>query len=545
MFLINAIVLYTERQECFFIQAVHEYSRILRQLDRLRTDGKSWIEIWHVFQKAWVYASDGKTAKTKLEVVFGGCKKKDGTTTGKPDNENWELGWTIKTWKKAIKMQFERSNLGKIIPKSVSWTDCPYREFCTLHKMTDSERNMAQTMYPIYHTKDTKYRKVGVEHLVCNVFKYSYMPNGKKDKHITGLPHCVLYGNRTNNHVFPGPHSINYNYTNFILLRSVCVVFLVSSMHFMFCVCRKGAFTMLVMRDAHTRTPSTPAHSLQLYDDIYPLCGIDWYTNQQVQFETTNLNINIEPEDDSMQSATDNNDTLMVDLNVNNNNNDDDDDDDRGSDPGKSENGDDDEKIGTDEPIKSTPNKPPPMVPAAPKPKQIQRAGKFDCVLSPNYQGKHDCLIRREIRCSKYFFLYEQHCRCIMTIRNKDCLTLRCSGFAADGRCCCIISVGYVTVAIGAAHYFIIVYAPLPKCSIHRITCNIFNYKGEKDKLILGATDFVHYDHDILCNTPWLTLIPFKEHHTADSVRKIFRTRYHITQSLYKVQYLCLRYVYW
>ena len=304
---------------------------------------------------------------------------------------------------------------------------------------------------------------------------------------------------------------------------------------------------MHVMRDAHSRTPSSSAHSLKLFDDIYPICGIDWYTNKQIKFEATNLNVNIEIEEDSMQSATDNNDVLMTDFNVNNENNNIDDNGGFGAVGGdqqsQSENGDDDEKKGQTS-IGFSNNIRPSMVPSAPKPKQIPRAGKYDSVLAPNFKGKHDCLIRHEIRYSAYLFLYEQHCGCTMTIRNKKYLTLRCSGFATDGRCCCIISVGYVTVAIGAAEYFIIVYAPLPKCSVHRITCSIFNYKGDKDKLLLCAGDFVHYDHDILCNTPWLILIPFNDNHTDESVRTIFRSRYHITQSLYKVKCVCLRFVY-
>ena len=298
------------------------------------------------------------------------------------------------------------------------------------------------------------------------------------------------------------------------------------------------------MKYVHVSTPELSIDSLQLYDDVYPICGVNWYTQQPKQMNMTGFNVNVDgaPKHRNNNgtvpdSNPDNYDTVMM-----QNNDDEDSDIDMQNENGDSvgdENGDDDEKIESEDKQTTTKgNTPPIFVDSAPKPKKRQSAGKYDSVLSPNFDGKHICLIRKEIRNSKYFFLYQQYCQCIMSVRNKNNLNLKCSAFEIDGKCCCFVSVGYVSIAIGDINGFIIVYAPIPKCTVHRRTCNIFNYKGKEDKLYLGTNDFICYDDKVLSSIPWLTIIPFNECLSDTSVRNIFVSRYHITETLYKVNYL-------
>ena len=294
------------------------------------------------------------------------------------------------------------------------------------------------------------------------------------------------------------------------------------------------------MHKIQVDTPECSVESLNLYDDVYPLCGVDWYTQKvKDDINITNLTVNlgssvsVSPAIRPHSNLGDNDDEQSdIDINVENSDNDE---------SLVSENGDDEEKMGSeDEEMMTKGNTPPKFVPSAPNPKKKQTAGKYDCVLSPNFRGKHICLIRKEIKNSKYFFLYEQNCQCIMSIRNKDNLNLKCSAFVPNSKCCCFVSIGYVSIAIGDGNNFIILYAPIPKCTVHRTVCKIFNYKGKKDKLYLGKNDFIYYDDNILSTTPWLTIIPFNESLNEKSVRNIFVSRYHITQSLYKVNVISI-----
>ena len=232
--------LFAEAQERFFIASTHEYSRIITQLEKVT--GDNYSQQWERFRKKWTRPSNGQTAKAKLEVIFGGnvqsnCAdvEKKAAKRGKPENYVWELNATIKQWRRAPLRNYEHAGLSKTVSKNISWIDCPFKEICVNHKMTAEELNTAQMNYPKFHNKETKYRTVAVEHLFCNVGKYSYTSPGKRGQVATGYPHVVKYKNRTQGHTFPGPHASNYNYLLWILyviylffyvmsMYSVCVI---------------------------------------------------------------------------------------------------------------------------------------------------------------------------------------------------------------------------------------------------------------------------------------------------------------------------------
>ena len=221
------------------------------------------------------------------------------------------------------------------------------------------------------------------------------------------------------------------------------------------------------MQHVSVNTPELSQDSLQPYDNIYPICGMNWYSHKKMDINMTNLNVNIDgicqSNDNNINDANDeivehasgqNFNNIEMNMDVDNEqsgendvdmdnrpgDNDDDDDDD---DDEVSENGDDDEKQESDHSEQYSKGNTAPIYQSdAPKPKNIQTAGLFDSVLSPNFNGKHKCLIRKEIRNSKYFFLYQQNCECIMTVRNNDNLNVKCSSFKREGKCCCFVSVG-------------------------------------------------------------------------------------------------------
>ena len=233
--------MYTDKLEKFFIASCNEHSRIIKQLDKAM-DTK-YIVKWNRFKKKWIQQSSGKTAKQKLEGIFGGNVQSNSSNKdakkGKPDSMIWELGATIRQWKDAIKRNYELAGLGKVVGKGVSWTDCPYREICNNHIMTAAEINMARTKYPAFHDQETKYRTTAIEHLFCNVFKYSYCPQGRSNKTVTGYPHIVRHGNRTSHHLFPGPHSSNYNYLHwalYVLLMYIIYCLLLCFIIVYFCI---------------------------------------------------------------------------------------------------------------------------------------------------------------------------------------------------------------------------------------------------------------------------------------------------------------------
>lgn len=208
---------YTDELERFFIASCREHSRIIAQLQQ--TTGVKYVDKWKKFKNKWVQQSSGETAKHKLERVFGGnCQsgsKSKEDKKGYPDGKIWELGKTVREWRNALVNNYELAGLGQLVSKSISWTQCPYREICNHHKMTAAELNQARGQYPDFHHAQQTYRTSGVEHLFCNVFKYSYSAPGKFNP--TGHPHIIKYSNRTIRHLFPGPHSANYNYLHWML----------------------------------------------------------------------------------------------------------------------------------------------------------------------------------------------------------------------------------------------------------------------------------------------------------------------------------------
>lgn len=321
------------------------------------------------------------------------------------------------------------------------------------------------------------------------------------------------------------------------------------------------------MRKVRQRTPSASADSVKSFDDVYPKCGINWTTQQKIPMPSevlSNYNVNCvgeEPSNVNMHAmdvevneaqnvVNHDDDNHNHNRNHNNmhggNNNcaepatDDISMDDQHGDDEMSSNGEHDEEEKDVVLEDDTPHKPPRLAPSAPSPIHQKSKGKSDSVLAPNFNGKYKCLIRREIRDSKYFFLYEQNSSVIMTIRNHNQLNLKCYASTKSGEDCSFLSIGYVSVAVGDNDRFIIIHAAMPKCAIHNIVCKIFHYKNAEDKLYMGADDFIYYESECaLSSVPWFTLIPFTNNLCLESVRNIFISRYHIMSSLYKVKYIC------
>ena len=48
------------------------------------------------------------------------------------------------------------------------------------------------------------------------------------------------------------------------------------------------------MQHVSVNTPELSIESLEPYDKIYPICGMDWYSHKKVDINLTNLNINID-----------------------------------------------------------------------------------------------------------------------------------------------------------------------------------------------------------------------------------------------------------
>ena len=193
-----------------------ELGRILAELNKLTDDDV--LGNYHAFKKKWLQPSGVKGAKYKLEDIFGGnFKASSKRKRVMEDSDKWELDTTIMIWRHTIKKVFYNAKMGSWVDKTVSWTDCPGKKYCTNHKMTAKEKNIAQTKYPEFHKQDTKYRTSNVEHLICNVFRYSYNAQGRRCLG-SGAPHIIKHPNRTSTHLFPGPHSNHYVYCEWALL---------------------------------------------------------------------------------------------------------------------------------------------------------------------------------------------------------------------------------------------------------------------------------------------------------------------------------------
>lgn len=214
--LFNVLSIYLEKQQLFWIHQTHEYGRIHKEMCCL-SGIDNVTESWKTFRSKWVISSGGQTARQKLQTIFGGNTTGKSKQKGKDDRFVWELGQTVGTWKQAIQRVWEKAGMGQIIDKSVSWSKCPYKEFCRAHVMTTEEIGQAQLKYPKFHKKDSQYRSQPVEHVICNAFKFSYCPQGRPNKVVTGYPHIILHRNRTRDHIFPGPHSANGIYLEWIL----------------------------------------------------------------------------------------------------------------------------------------------------------------------------------------------------------------------------------------------------------------------------------------------------------------------------------------
>ena len=236
--LLNVLTMHVEKQKIFWIDQTHEYGRIHKQLSVV-SSAQSVPEYWRKFRKKWVLSSNGFTAKQKLQKIFGGNTGGKSKEKGKEDGYVWELGQTVGTWRQTIQRVWEEARMGQIIDKSVSWSDCPYKDFCTAHVMTAEEIGAAQLKYPKFHFKGQQYRTQSVEHVICNAFKFSYCPQGRVKKVVTGYPHIILHRNRTRSHIFPGPHSADPVYLEWILyvtLISVVCYFYVPCLLIYICI---------------------------------------------------------------------------------------------------------------------------------------------------------------------------------------------------------------------------------------------------------------------------------------------------------------------
>lgn len=307
------------------------------------------------------------------------------------------------------------------------------------------------------------------------------------------------------------------------------------------------------MRLARQITPSASADSLRSFDDIYPICGMNWTTQKKIPMSTdalSNYDINCVEEDPSNVNIcgmnANNEAEDVVNHNHHGNNNclepeiDDISMDGQHGDDEMSSNGEHNEEEKDVMLEDETPRKPPRLAPSAPSPIPQKSKGKCDSFLAPQFNGRYKCLIRREIRDSKYFFLYEQNSSVIMTLRNHNQLNLKCYASTKSGEVCCFVSIGYVSIAVGDNDRFIIIHAAMPKCDTHNIVCKIFNYKNAEDKLYMGDNDFIYYEPEsVVSSVPWFTLIPFTNNLSLESVRNIFVSRYHIMSPLYKVKYIC------
>ena len=178
---------------------------------------------------------------------------------------------------------------------------------------------------------------------------------------------------------------------------------------------------------------------------------------------------------------------------------------------------------------------------------------KYRSYLVPNFNSAPTNqlrLIRNSVYKNVYFKLFDEQCKIIMMIVNKNKVNnLHCYEGKKKGEesQCDIRSIGWVCVAVGEETHFEIVYAPMPRCKRHKKTMKIFNYLSDEDRLHLGDGDKVVYKRDgtfsddnrHLIEYKWYTLVTFKEHYDVkDTSHTAISKRYHVSSQLLRVSHI-------